>query len=257
MGKRIVLKLGTNAVMKNNQFNKVLVNGLAKTASEYRRKGFEIILITSGAIGLGIEKLRLGYNGLSLEEQQACAAVGQNALMHSYEQAFSRYNQTIAQLLLTQENFSSRQQLKNLNQTLQKLLKLGVIPIINENDSITTQELRTKKGFSDNDGLAALVALHSKADILVLASDVDGLFAEDPKKNSKALKIHEIQDWKKLNAKIGSKSFRGKGGFQTKLEAAKKAASKGIDCIICKARNGFLEEIIEGKKCGTFIKGAR
>ena len=182
MAQRIVLKFGTNVLIKNNRLNKGLIAGIAKDLSEFRRQGNEFIIVTSGAIGLGIEKLCLDNNSLSLEEQQACAAVGQSILMSEYNDAFSKYNQAIAQLLLTNENFLNPEQSKNLNNTLEKLLRMNVIPVINENDSVSTSELRTEKGFSDNDTLAALVAVNSKASLLVLFTDVDSMYDKDPKK---------------------------------------------------------------------------
>ncbi|MDO8647050.1 MAG: glutamate 5-kinase [Candidatus Diapherotrites archaeon] len=258
MGKRIIVKIGTNAIMKNGRLDKSLIADFAKDIMEFKKKGFEFAIVTSGSIGLGLEKLGLDNNGLKLEEQQACAAIGQSILMKNYEREFSKYNQTIAQLLLTQENFSNKEQLQNLKSTLEKLFSLNVLPIINENDSVSTRELKVKKEFSDNDSLSALVASHCKASMLVLATDVEGIFLENPKANKDAKFVKEvknIEDLKGINA--GGASARGRGGFLTKVSAAKKVALEGIDCIICKGRKGIIREITCGKNPGTIIHGVK
>lgn len=258
MGKRIFIKIGTNTIMKNGKFDKALIADFAKDIMEFKKKGFEFAIVTSGSIGLGIEKLGLGNNGLKLEEQQACAAIGQGILMRDYEKEFSKYNQTIAQLLLTQENFSNKEQLRNLKSTLEKLFSMNVLPIINENDSVSTRELKVKKKFSDNDSLSALVASHCKASLLVLATDVEGIFLENPKANKDAKFVKEVKnigDLKGINA--GEASRKGRGGFRTKVSAAEKVALEGIDCIICNGRKGIIREIISGKNPGTIIHGAK
>jgi len=258
MGKRIVIKIGTNAIMKNGRLNKSLIADFAQDIMEFKKKGFEFAIVTSGSIGLGLEKLELSNNGLKLEEQQACAAIGQSILMRDYEKEFSKYNQTIAQLLLTQENFSNKEQLQNLKSTLEKLFSLNVLPIINENDSVSTRELKMKKEFSDNDSLSALVASHCKASMLILATDVEGIFLENPKSNKNAKFVKEVKNIEELKGiNAGDASSKGCGGFRTKVSAAEKVALEGIDCIICKGRKGIIREIISGKNPGTIIHGVR
>lgn len=249
--KRVVVKLGTNIIIKNNKFNRSLINDLAKQISSIRRTGVQFILITSGAIGMGIERMHLNHKGLDVVSQQATSAVGQNLLMNEYERAFSKYNQIIGQILLTQSDFTNKKSLNNLKHTIDKLLKLNVIPIINENDPVGTEELRTTKGFSDNDMLAASVASNFNADSLIILTDVEGLYTADPKKKKEATLIKCLEDLKKYEVLLGGPSLRGLGGFRTKVDAAKKACSLGITSIICKGKRNVLEEIFAGKCTGT------
>ncbi len=252
--KRIVVKLGTNSVICNNCFNSHLINGLAKEISTMVRTGKQFIVVSSGAIGLGLEKTHLHNQELSVEMQQAMAAVGQSHLMHEYERAFGKYNQLIAQVLLTQENFENSQSLANLKNTLDKLLSLNIVPIINENDAVATEELAFKKQFSDNDMLAAKVALNLKADLLLMVSTVGGLFTENPEKNNKASLIERVSDLSEINALVDGKSLTGRGGFETKLAAADIALKNKIPLIITKGKTGFLNSILKGKIDGTLFE---
>ena len=252
--KRIVVKIGTNSVMLNNQFNSKLVDDLARDISSLTRQGKQFILVSSGAIGLGLERMHLTGNGLSVEMQQAMAAVGQSQLMHEYEKAFAKYNQVIAQVLLTQENLEDTQSLKNLQNTLEKLLELNIVPIINENDAIAIEELAFKKHFSDNDLLAAKLAKHIEADLLIMVSSVGGLFSENPEKSGKAILIEKVSDTCNVKAEIDGKSPFGKGGFKTKLEAADIALKNKIPLIVTKGKAGFIRKILLGVVEGTLFE---
>ncbi len=252
--KRVVVKLGTNTVIHNNHFNFPFVESMAKDISMQIRQGKQFILVSSGAIGLGLEKTHSHAKELSIEMQQAMAAIGQNQLMHNYELSFQKYNQIIAQVLLTQQNFENKQNLKNMKNTLEGLLSLHIVPIINENDAVAIEELAFKKHFSDNDMLAARVAAHLKADLLVIVSDVGGLFTENPQNSSKASLIERVRDISEVKPLASGKSLYGRGGFATKLEAAEIALNSGIPLIVTKGKNGFLEKILIGGIEGTLFE---
>ena len=252
--KRIVLKLGTSTVMRNNKFDYALADSLAKEISEMARQGKQFILVSSGAIGLGLEKMHFVPNNPSIEVQQAMAAIGQSHLMHNYEKAFAKYNQVIAQLLLTQQNFENLASLKNLKNTLKKLLELNIVPIINENDAVATEELSFKKQFSDNDMLAALLASHAGADLLIIVSKVGGLFSENPERNKKAELVKKVGDLSEVKAAVKGKSTQGRGGFETKLKAADIALRKGIPLIVAKWETGFLAKTFSGQIDGTLFE---
>ncbi len=251
---RIVVKLGTSSIMHNNKFNVELADSLARDVSSLTRQGKQFIFVSSGAIGLGLERMHLACNGLPVEMQQAMAAVGQSQLMHEYEKAFSKYNQVIAQVLLTQENLENRKSLENLQNTLEKLLELNIVPIINENDAVATEELAFEKQFSDNDLLAAKLAKHVKADLLVMVSSVGGLFSKNPERSGKAVLIERVSDTSKVKAEIGGKSLLGKGGFETKLEAADIALKSKIPLIVTGPKPGLLGKILNGKIEGTVFE---
>jgi glutamate 5-kinase len=251
---RIVVKLGTTSVISNNKFNSRAIAALAKEVSGFVRKGKQFIIVSSGAIGLGKEKTRLFVNNPAIELQQALAAVGQSCLMHEFERAFTKRNQLIAQVLLTQQNFSDEKSLQNLQNSLNKLLELNIVPIINENDAVAIEELVFKKHFSDNDMLAALVAEHLHANLLVIVSDVGGLFTANPEKDKKAKLISRVKDLSFLNATIDGKSSSGRGGFGTKLMAAEIALKNGFPLIVTKGKKGFLENILKGKTEGTLFE---
>lgn len=252
--KRIVVKLGTNVVICNNRFNFHLINGLAKEVSAMVRAGKQFIFVSSGAIGLGLEKTHLHNQELSIEMQQAMAAVGQSQLMHEYELAFGKYNQSIAQILLAQENFENTRSLGNLKNTIAKLLSLNIVPIINENDAVSTEELAFKKHFSDNDMLAAKLAVNTNADLLVMVSTVGGLFTENPENNGAASLIEKVRDLTEIKVVVSGKSFAGRGGFETKLLAADIALKNRIPLIITKGKTGFLAGIFKGKIEGTLFE---
>ena len=252
--KRNVIKLGTDSVVKNNRFNSALANSLAKDISKLVRSGKQVIIVSSGAIGIGLESMRITSFPKSIEMQQAIAAVGQSRLMHDYQRAFSKFNQVIAQVLLTQEDLEKSKSLGNIKRSLNKLLSLGVVPIINENDAVATHELASAKSFSDNDVLSARVAVHIGADLLVMLSEVGGLFTDNPECNENSCLIEKVSDLRDLKAVVSGKSNRGRGGFKTKLTAAEIALKKEIPLIITKGKSGFLADILKGKFKGTIFE---
>ena len=218
--------------------------------------GNEVILVSSGAIGMGVGKLNLGSRPSDLAGKQACAAVGQCELMYTYDKLFSDYNVTVAQILLTAPDLSCPDRHEKFENTLRRLLELRVLPIINENDTVSTAEIE----FGDNDTLAANVAVSAKADLLVLLSDIDGLFSADPHKDASAKLIPEVHTLSEeiLALAGGAGSSLGTGGMETKLRAAKIVTEAGCDMIIT---NGAYPErlysIIDEVPVGTrfFAKG--
>ncbi|MCR4335799.1 MAG: glutamate 5-kinase, partial [archaeon] len=235
--KRIVVKIGTNALMDNNKPNKKIIKAIAEELSELKKNSSDVILVTSGAIGFGIEKTG-GNFPKNVQMQQAMAAIGQSLLMHEYEKAFSKHKQTIAQILLSRLAFTNEKSFENLKNTVEKLFEIKVIPIINENDAIYTEALSEEEVFSDNDGLAALAAIKFNADLLILLTDVDGIFTENPKENNCAEKIKDIEGLLSKGIIEGEKSIYGIGGVKSKIMAAKKALNHNISVAVCRARKG-------------------
>ncbi len=250
--KRIVIKVGTsNLTDKNYRLEPRKVEKLAIEIVELKRWGKEVILVSSGAIGAGIGKLDLKQRPRDIKVLQATAAVGQNILMSTYDRYFANYDQIIAQVLLTHEAFFNRQRYLNLRNTLVTLLKSGIIPIINENDTVAVDEIK----LGDNDYLSALVASNLDADLLIILSDVDGLFTYDPKRSKKAELIpivEEITPEIKRIAETGGKT--GVGGMKTKIQAAKVTMKAGIPLIIANGREeNILIRIIGGERVGTLF----
>jgi glutamate 5-kinase len=234
--KRIVVKLGTQVVIQEQgglALEKLSV--LAHQCAALMQQGKEVILVSSGAVGLGRKALKLG-DKLSLAEKQACAAVGQTLLMDAYGYLFNNYGLKTAQLLLTALDFTDRQRYLNLQKTLDTLLALNVVPIINENDTVSTTELAEKahtKSFGDNDKLSALVASRLDANLLVILTNVDGVYTDNPATNPQAKRLSLIENLEQLDTiSINGQSSYGRGGMATKIEAAKIAAFSGIHTLI-------------------------
>jgi len=249
--KRIVIKVGTSTLTDDNhRLAPDKVEKLASEIVELRRRGKEVILVSSGAIGAGIGKLNLKQRPRDIKLLQATAAVGQSILMSTYDRYFSAYGQTIAQLLLTHADFLSRQRYLNLRNTLLTLLKSGVIPIVNENDTTAVDEIKV----GDNDNLSALVASNLEADLLIILTDTDGLFTRDPRRSKRAELIPVVRD---ITPEIERIAHRGEktssvGGMRTKIEAAKLAMNAGIPVIIANgAEENILLRIVEGEPVGT------
>lgn len=251
--KRIVVKIGTSILMEKNKPNKKIIKMLAKELSELKKKGHEIILVTSGAIGFGIEKTNVKFPK-QVPMQQAMAAIGQSILMHEYEKAFGKHNQTIAQLLLSHTAFTNKDSFKNLKNTVKKLFEINAIPIINENDAVYTEALSKAEKFSDNDGLAALTAIKFKADLLILLTDVDGIFTENPKENNRAKKIKGLEELLSKEIVAGKSSNYGIGGVESKIMAVKQALDHKVSVAVCKARNNAVTDVINNKGTGSFFK---
>jgi len=255
--KRIVIKIGTsNLTDKSNRLEPQKVEKLAKEIVELKEQGREIIVVTSGAIGAGIGKLDLKQRPRDIKVLQATAAVGQNILMSTYDSYFARYEQTIAQLLLTHEDFFNRQRYLNLRNTLITLLKSGVIPVINENDTVAVDEIK----LGDNDNLSALVASSLGADLLIVLTDIDGLYTYDPKRSKKAEFISVVDAITPEIERIAETGGKASsvGGMKTKIQAAKVTMKAGIPLVIANGNEeNILARVIAGERIGTiFLPGA-
>ena len=254
---RIVVKVGTSTLAHaGGLLNIRRVEELCKVLSDLKNAGNDIILVTSGAIGMGTGKLQLKSKPTDIAGKQAAAAVGQCELMYTYDKLFSEYNHTVAQLLMTGDDFEHADRYNNFINTMNKLHEFSALPIINENDTVSTDEIKV----GDNDTLSAMVAVSVKADLLILLSDIDGLFTSDPHKNSDATLISvvsEITD--EIRSLAGDKgSSLGTGGMKTKIRAAEISTSKGCDMVIANGENPYvLYDIVDGKSVGTrFLKKA-
>ena len=248
---RTVIKIGTSTLTyEGGRVNLRRVETLCKIVSDMMNAGNEIILVSSGAIGMGVGKLRLVERPHDIAGKQACAAVGQCELMYTYDKLFSEYSQTVAQILLTAPDLSCDDRHGKFVNTTEKLLSFGVLPIINENDTVATEEIE----FGDNDTLAARIAVAVKADLLVLLSDIDGLYTADPRKNTDATLISEVRELTPEIMALAGKagSSLGTGGMETKLRAARIATEAGCDMIISNgAAPERLYDIFDGKSVGT------
>ncbi len=248
---RIVIKIGTSTLAHSTgHLNIRLVEHLCKTISDIKNAGHEVIVVSSGAIGMGLGKLGIRQRPDDIPTKQAAAAIGQCELMYTYDKLFSEYSHTVAQLLITGDDVECEQRHSNFSNTLNRLLELDVIPIINENDTIATKEIV----IGDNDTLAAIVAQSIQADKLVLLSDIDGLYTADPHTDPNAKLITHAS---KIDDEIfalagGSNCSLGTGGMVTKLQAAKICLSCGCDMIITNGSNPEnLYAIVEGRAVGT------
>ncbi len=248
---RTVIKIGTSTLThENGSVNLRRFESICRIISDILNSGDEIILVSSGAIGMGVSKLGLRARPSDIAGKQACAAVGQCELMYEYDKLFGEYNHTVAQILLTAPDLSCDDRREKFQNTVEKLLELGVLPIINENDTVATEEIV----FGDNDTLAAKVAVTVSADLLILLSDIDGLYTADPHKNTDAKLISEVKELTdEILALAGDAgTSRGTGGMETKLRAAKIATEAGCDMIIANgASPEILYDIVEGKPIGT------
>ncbi len=250
---RIVVKVGTSTLThKTGLSNLRLIEKLCHTLSDIKNAGHEVLLVSSGAIGMGMGKLMLKDRPQDIPTKQAAAAVGQSELMQKYDNLFANNNHTVAQILLTNEDLHSPERRYNIENTLSRLLELNVIPIINENDTVATQEISV----GDNDTLSAIVATSVKAHLLVLLTDINGLYSEDPSKNPNAKlieKVHEITP-QIMQSATGSNSKFGTGGMVTKLQAAKTATQCGVNVVIANGKDPTcLYDITEGKPVGTLF----
>lgn len=260
---RIVVKVGTSTLTHDSgAANLHSIEKLVRVLADLQGYGHEVILVTSGAISVGTEKMKLPERPRELRMKQAAAAVGQCQLMHLYDKFFTEYNRSVAQILLTDEDIMHPIRAEHLSRTFAALLETGIIPIVNENDSVSSAEIETgeHKVLGDNDTLSAIVAKLCKADLLVLLSDIEGLFNEDPHKNKEAKLIHRVD---KITPEIlemagAEGSWRGTGGMVTKLSAAKIATEAGCDMVITNGvRPEDLYGIVEGKEIGTRFVGRK
>ena len=247
---RIVVKVGTSTLTyETGKMNLKRMDRLAMILSDLHNRGKEIILVSSGAIGVAVGKLGLNGKPSETRYKQAAAAVGQCELMYLYDKFFSDYNNTVAQILLTKDDIAIPKRKRNTQNTFNALIEMGIIPIVNENDTISVDEIE----FGDNDTLSAIVADFLDADLLVLFSDIDGFYDSDPHQNKNANLISTVYDVEAVrNLAGGVGSNRGTGGMITKLDAAEIATASGINMIITNGENiDGLYDILDGKKVGT------
>jgi glutamate 5-kinase len=267
---RLVVKLGTHVVTSNGvELALPRVKGLVASIARLRKSGREVVLVSSGAVGMGMRVLGLTERPRSLGLRQACAAVGQGHLMSAYTQAFAALGLTAAQVLLTQEDLGDRDRALCVRTTLMRLLQLGAVPVLNENDSVSVRELvehqRREGGapgeapvFGDNDGLSAQVAVSLDADLLLLLTNVDGVFTASPSVDPSATRIREIAavDDESLARAAGS-SNGGTGGMASKLEAARLAIAEGTSVVVANGTtDGIIDKILAGEDVGTLIPAA-
>ena len=254
---RIVIKIGTSTLAHpTGHLNIRRVEQLCKIMSDIKNAGHELILVSSGAIGMGVGKLNLPERPTDIPSKQAAAAVGQCELMYTYDKLFSEYHHTVAQLLITGDDTTNDTRRLNFTNTLNRLLELGALPVINENDTVATDEIV----IGDNDTLAAIVARSVHADMLILLSDIDGLYTADPHTHPEAALLHHVarvDDHIREIAGISS-STQGTGGMVTKLHAADICLGCGCKMVIANGNNpGNLYDILEGKTVGTTFSEER
>ena len=254
---RIVVKVGTSTLAHpTGHLNIRHVEELVTVLSDLRNAGHDVILVSSGAIGMGVGKLHLPGKPADIPTKQAAAAVGQCELMYTYDRLFTQYNHTVAQILLTGEDVDHEERRQNFENTINRLLELGALPIINENDTVATAEIKV----GDNDTLGAIVACTVEADLLVLLSDIEGLYTADPHKNPDAALIPVVEavtaDIEALAGGVGS--GLGTGGMATKIRAAKLVTQAGCDMVIANGANpALLYDIVDGKAVGTRFMGKK
>ncbi len=254
---RIVVKVGTSTLTHNSgALDLWSMEHLVRTLADLQGMGHEVILVSSGAIAVGTAKLGLPERPKELRMKQAAAAVGQCRMMHIYDKFFSEYNRSMAQILLTGDDVEDPERAEHLSNTFSALLEMGVIPVVNENDSVSSAEIETgrHKVLGDNDTLSAIVAELCRADLLVLLSDIDGLYDADPKTHPEAKLLHQVTELTPeiLEMAGGAGSWRGTGGMATKLSAARIAMEAGCDMVITNgSRMEDLYGIAEGKDIGT------
>ena len=254
--KRVVIKIGSRVLTcEDNGLDGVLIGGLAAEISHLRQRGHEIIIVSSGAVAAGRKELGLGDRPRTIPQKQAAAAIGQSKLMRAYEEAFACHGIKVAQLLLTRDDLANRLRFLNARATLDTLLDCGIIPVINENDTVVVDEIK----FGDNDNLSALVTNLVEAQLLVILTDIDGFYSADPRTDSAARLIHLIRAITRdvERAAGGSGSSVGTGGMATKLAAAKKVGKSGVSTIMLNGKTaGNLERAFAGEEVGTLFQPA-
>ena len=249
--KRVVIKIGTSTLThKTGLLNIRRIENLVKVIADIKNSGKEIVLVTSGSVGVGVGKIGLGGKPDDIPTKQACAALGQCELMYVYDKHFSVYNHSVAQILLTRDIIVDCQRKSNVRNTFERLLSLGVVPVVNENDSVSTEEIE----FGDNDTLSAIVATLVDADALVILTDIDGLYDKNPRTHDDAKIIHTVNKiTEEIKAAAGEKgSTLGTGGMITKVEAAQIALDAGITTVVANGEDpNLLYDIFEDKVVGT------
>ncbi len=253
--KRIVIKVGSSTLTHKDtgNLNYAQLEKLVRAISNLKNSGIEVILVSSGAVAVGRETLKIGTRPKTMPEKQACAAIGQCKLMMNYYKLFAEYGQVASQVLMTKYNLDHEKPYENLQNALMELLKYGSIPIVNENDAIATDEIE----FGENDTLSAMVASIVDADLLILLTDTDGLYTDDPFLNKEATLIDVVTEWEENTLKMAKKSSDsdvGTGGMYTKVLAANLVNPLGIDMIISSGKNpSILNKILNGEHKGTLF----
>ena len=253
---RIVVKVGTSTLTNDaGKSDLRAIDRLVCTLADIQNMGYEVILVSSGAIAVGRNKLNMHEKPDSMRMKQAAAAVGQCSLMYLYDKFFGDYDKTVAQILLNAEDIEQEEKKENLTNTFDALLEMGVIPIVNENDSVSYKEIESEdRLFGDNDMLSSVVSVLCRAKRLVIFSDIDGFYDSDP--NAKLIKEIRQIDESVYSLAGGAGSRRGTGGMRTKLQAAELAASQGIDTIVTNGKHPeALYDIVNGKQAGTLFVG--
>jgi len=257
--KRIVVKVGTSIITYDTgKVNFSRIDRLARVLSDVMNQGREVVLVTSGAIGVGVGRLKLREKPRTVREKQAVAAVGQCELMHIYSKFFSEYGHIVGQILLTRDVVDDGHRRQNVINTFETLLEKGIIPIVNENDSVAIDEIEygENRVFGDNDTLSAIVSELICADLLIILSDIDGFYDGDPKKNSCSRLIPVIEEITPEIEKFagGAGTKRGTGGMVTKLAAAKIAAASGTNMVLSNGSNpSIIMNILNGEEIGTLF----
>ncbi|PWM40379.1 MAG: glutamate 5-kinase [Clostridiales bacterium] len=259
---RIVIKVGTSTL--TNEIGKSDLRAfdrLACVLADIQNMGYEVILVSSGAIAVGANKLNMKSRPSSMRMKQAAAAVGQCSIMYLYDKFFGDYDKTIAQILLNAEDIEQEEKKENLTNTFNALLEMGIIPVVNENDSVSYTEIESEdRLFGDNDMLSAVVAVLCRAKRLVILSDINGLYDSDPRLHPEAKQIERIEriDQSVFSLAGGAGSRRGTGGMKTKLQAASLATANGTDTVIVNGKHPeALYEIIRGNQAGTLFVGKK
>ncbi|MDQ1239096.1 MAG: glutamate 5-kinase, partial [Thermodesulfobacteriota bacterium] len=254
--KRVVIKLGSSVVTTDQGLDHRIIRSIAEDVSQQKKLGKEFMVVSSGAIAAGVRRMKLKEGPRSIPQKQAAASVGQSRLMAAYEAAFGVHNIRVGQMLLTKDDFSDRRRYLNARNTLTTLLSWGAIPIINENDTVVVDEIK----LGDNDNLSALVAAMADADLLLTLSDIEGLLDCDPRANSDACLIPEVEEiTSEIRACAGQRPGKfGRGGMVSKLDAAEKVRVSGIPMIIVKGKiPGIVGQALEGRECGTIFLPAK
>ena len=256
--KRIVIKIGTNTLARDGGIDADYVCQIADQVEALLKQHKQVLIVTSGAIGMGLAQLGRTGKVKDMKMRQACAAIGQPLLMAEYRKAFARHNVTVAQVLLTAEVLDNRKTYLNLRNSIESLLRLGVVPILNENDSVSTAEIGT--AFGDNDRLSALVASKIDADLLIMLSDIDALYDKDPRKHPGAQPIPTVFEITQgiLQSAGGAGTALGTGGMKSKIAAAKVAATAGCRIVLANGRlENVITRIIAGEQLGTVFMPKR
>ena len=254
--KRVVIKIGSSSLTHpaTGNINYIKMERLVRELCNLRNQGIDVCLVSSGAIAVGKQSMGLAERPRRLPQKQACASVGQARLMSIYQKFFAEYNQKVGQVLMTKETMIDNVSRKNAQNTINELMAMGVIPIVNENDTVSTYEIR----FGDNDTLSAIVSALTGADLLILLSDIDGLYTDDPKVNPDAELITYVEEFSPEYMEMASSapgSEMGTGGMVTKIKAARIATASGVDMIIANGKDfGILHHIFENRFTGTFFK---